>query len=394
MIANATVGEQMGGENDYLVERVNDTGHVILIFSHFSHKSDTPPPFAYRHIFGRLDYNRVYIRDRENQWYNRALNGLGDGLAEVTERLRDLLAANGFDIIDCVGNSMGAYGALLFGARLRARNVLAFSPQTFLAPPYPRYDPSYHGGDYVDFRDLDIPGSIRNPQILVSEDELFDLYSLARLPYWRKLGISLASGSSHLVPKTLNDLGVLERLIAEFFHDGTLSLPVECRATLGLESCWKDLVKAIEAYYDRCDASSLQMLNRLLAANPGWAGAHLWAGKACQAAGELEEAISYLETSWRLNAAQYEAAVALANLHAENQEFLKALTWIEQACLLNHVLTRTRNRIAGQALDHAVALLTAGERAEALALADRLRAPFRYELASPLLSRLAAFPFH
>lgn len=384
----------MTSENDYLVERVNDTGHVILVFSHFAVKSDAPAPFAYRHIFGRLEYNRIYVRDRENQWYNRTLNGLGEGLDEVTERLRDLLSANGFDRIDCVGNSMGAYAALLFGARLQARHVLAFSPQTFLAPPYPRYDPSCHSGEYVDFRDLDIPRSIGNPQILVSEDELFDLYSLARLPYWRKLAVTFIRGSSHLVPKTLNDLGVLEQVIAEFFRDGTLhSVPGECRCDFDLGACRSDLVKAMEAYYSRHDGMALEALDRLLAARSDWAGAHLWIGKACRRIARREEAISYLETSWRLNPAQYEAALDLANLHAANREFLQALTHIEQACLLNHVLAGTRNRIAGQALDHAEILLAAGRHGEALALADRLRVPFRHELSPPLRDRLAAFPF-
>ncbi len=89
------------------------------------------PYFEFLKLIGDLPVQRMFVRDLEKSWYQAGLRGLADDLDEATEVLRGLVAESGAKRVLTLGNSMGGYAAILFGALLEADMVLAFGATTF-----------------------------------------------------------------------------------------------------------------------------------------------------------------------------------------------------------------------------------------------------------------------
>jgi hypothetical protein len=89
------------------------------------------PPFEFMKMCEGIDVDRVFVRDIQQSWYHLS----DDNLAmpeRVIEVLGSMLVPGRRSVF--VGNSMGAYAAILFGAILGCDSILAFAPQTFIDP--------------------------------------------------------------------------------------------------------------------------------------------------------------------------------------------------------------------------------------------------------------------
>ncbi len=90
------------------------------------------PPFEFFNLSKDLNINKIYMRDHQQSWYHRGLPNLAediDGIANFLEQ--NIQQAKPKNLV-LVGNSMGAYAAILFGTLINADVVHAFSPQTFI----------------------------------------------------------------------------------------------------------------------------------------------------------------------------------------------------------------------------------------------------------------------
>lgn len=86
-------------------------------------------PFEFVKSLQRLDGAALYVRDLGPHWYQ------DDGDAEqiltaITQAVEKVRPSR----LICLGNSMGGFGALYFGARANAHSILAFAPQTAIDP--------------------------------------------------------------------------------------------------------------------------------------------------------------------------------------------------------------------------------------------------------------------
>lgn len=84
--------------------------------------------FSGRHI------NKILVRDSGNSWYHRAISGLGAHPDETAASLRALIRDIRPSKVVTIGQSMGAYAALMYGLLLEAEQVIAFGPLSFLDP--------------------------------------------------------------------------------------------------------------------------------------------------------------------------------------------------------------------------------------------------------------------
>jgi len=84
--------------------------------------------------------NRILVRDTANLWYQHGVAGLGADVDSVAASLRQLIGQIGPASVSTVGQSMGAYAAILFGALLGADKVLAFGPLSYLRSDWARRD--------------------------------------------------------------------------------------------------------------------------------------------------------------------------------------------------------------------------------------------------------------
>ena len=123
---------------DVLVDRVVPGEILVIAFGFVSWEAR--PDFDF---YGRLKkleqasgrhINKVLVRDSGNSWYHRTIAGLGAHPDETAEGLRALIRAIQPGKVVTIGQSMGAYAALMYGLLLEAQQVLAFGPLSFLDP--------------------------------------------------------------------------------------------------------------------------------------------------------------------------------------------------------------------------------------------------------------------
>jgi ribosomal protein L16 Arg81 hydroxylase len=120
----------------YLVDRI--TPQELLVISFGFVAWDGVPGFDFYGRTKKIErltqqpINRILLRDFANAWYHRGVRGLGDSIDAVADRLRDLIQQIAPSRIVTVGQSMGAYAAILYGQLLGVDQVLAFGSLAFL----------------------------------------------------------------------------------------------------------------------------------------------------------------------------------------------------------------------------------------------------------------------
>jgi acetyl esterase/lipase len=92
------------------------------------------PLFEFSTLTESMPAKRLFVRDLRQAWYHRGLTRRSKTLLESVDVVREIVASEAPERLVMTGNSAGGYAALVFGTLLGADLVLAFSPQTVLAP--------------------------------------------------------------------------------------------------------------------------------------------------------------------------------------------------------------------------------------------------------------------
>lgn len=120
-------------EKGFEVEIGDEDKPLFVAFGGLSMKIGIPP-FEFKKFlhnsFGNINY--IFIRDLDQFWYFSGIRGISTGHETTEEWLSLMMGSIDHTKTIFVGNSMGAYAALLYGIRLGVDNIFAFSPQTFL----------------------------------------------------------------------------------------------------------------------------------------------------------------------------------------------------------------------------------------------------------------------
>ncbi|WP_232730565.1 hypothetical protein [Janthinobacterium sp. 64] len=122
--------------DDVLVDRIVPGAPLVIAFGFVSWT--TRPAFDF---YGRLrkleqasgqHLNKILVRDSGNAWYHRRIAGLGSHVDETAQALRELVRRIAPSTVTTVGQSMGAYAAVMYGLLLDAQQIVAFGPLSFL----------------------------------------------------------------------------------------------------------------------------------------------------------------------------------------------------------------------------------------------------------------------
>jgi hypothetical protein len=92
------------------------------------------PLFEFFNVVSTYGVKKAFLRDLNRCWYHRGVVGIGADIPAVAEHLANVISESGATRSVLVGNSAGAFAALLFGQLLDVDEVHAFSPQTFIDP--------------------------------------------------------------------------------------------------------------------------------------------------------------------------------------------------------------------------------------------------------------------
>lgn len=197
-----------------------------------------PTLFEFDRLTRGLDAQRCLLRDHHRAWYHHGVRGVGDDLAAVEARLRQIVAEARPVRVVMVGVSTGGYAAMLLGHRVGADTVHAFSPQTYLDPVLrrrhrePRWEretAALIGSGRYDATALDLgtalPGATggdRRPDIHLwySPGEQPDATHAARVAHLPRLRLHCVPHGDHLLVKWLRDAGHLEPILTSALDGG------------------------------------------------------------------------------------------------------------------------------------------------------------------------------
>jgi hypothetical protein len=114
---------------EFLKETDRRGSHLIVAFTGVS-QGLGGIPFEFRRSLGEVSAEVIFVRDTGQRWYQYDLAMIN----QVVRRINETAAAIGATRVSCLGNSMGGFGALMFGSLCAADAVLAFAPQSTIDP--------------------------------------------------------------------------------------------------------------------------------------------------------------------------------------------------------------------------------------------------------------------
>ena len=100
---------------------------AMVSFGGLSNGTDDPP-FEFVRQTGSLGVHRVFVRDLGQCWYQQGLPGTAEGVRAASAALAAVLDDLAPSRRVYVGNSSGAFAAVLFGVLGGADEVVAFGP--------------------------------------------------------------------------------------------------------------------------------------------------------------------------------------------------------------------------------------------------------------------------
>jgi pimeloyl-ACP methyl ester carboxylesterase len=198
-----------------LEEHLRPARHLVVAFTGIQHGLGGIP-FEFHKSLPHLDCAPMFVRDAGQRWYQYE----DACLAEVVRRIEAARASTGAATVTCLGNSMGGFGAMLFGSLCRADAILAFVPQTTISPAamaalgdrrydeWTRHIPAYYRDDLLAFG-----RPTASITICLGDGEPLDTAHAARLSDWN-CTIVRVEKSGHDVAATLKERSQLMPLIS------------------------------------------------------------------------------------------------------------------------------------------------------------------------------------
>jgi hypothetical protein len=184
------------------------------------------PYFEFMNALNQYDTKRIFLRDLRKAWYHAGIEGVGDTIDDCIPPLKKLIADSGAKYVITLGNSMGAYAAILFAILLEADEVLAFAPTTFAnlwnrirwADPRPSMYRYLKNAPVKPYKYYDLAkvqgGEKTNVHIIFDTDYRPDRVHAEHLAKARKnVHLHRYHGGKHLVIKNLKKEGELEKII-------------------------------------------------------------------------------------------------------------------------------------------------------------------------------------
>jgi len=142
--ATVLAAAQANPDVGYLVDAPYPDAPLVITFGFVSW--DDLPKFDFVRRLQKLEassgrgINQIMIRDTANFWYQHGVSGLGRDVDGVALALRRIIAQLQPASVSTLGQSMGAYAAVLFGALLGADQVLAFGPLSYFRSDWAQRD--------------------------------------------------------------------------------------------------------------------------------------------------------------------------------------------------------------------------------------------------------------
>ena len=206
----------------------------------FSARGAKPGKFSFFKTMERARANVLYITPDAPFWYQTGLVDLGGTITTaftaLAERLRKFVADEGYTSLFVVGDSMGAYAAIVFASFVDfiETTVIALGAETVLKLPGARSsDEPFDVPEFADIRDLPLDKRV-TVHMIFGEYDLIDAYCALRMRERPQFKLYSHSWSVHSVAPELHaDMGTGDFISnvfrGNFFFPGRGHMPAALR---------------------------------------------------------------------------------------------------------------------------------------------------------------------
>tara|TARA_R100000951_G_scaffold112341_1_gene112543 strand:+ start:41 stop:679 length:639 start_codon:yes stop_codon:yes gene_type:complete len=87
--------------------------------------------FEFNSSVKNLKVDSLFVKDPKRIWYQNGISQKHNSVESTVELIKSY--SSKYQTTICIGNSAGAFAAILFGTLLNVNQVVAFSPQTLLS---------------------------------------------------------------------------------------------------------------------------------------------------------------------------------------------------------------------------------------------------------------------
>lgn len=215
------------------LQQVSGMGANLYIFLGGIAAGITIPPFEFYNAAKILEDDKIFIRDFSQCWYQAGLPGAGTDIHGIAQYLRAKIAEINPEKVFFVGNSMGGFAAIALAGLVGQGEVIAFAPQTFIAPWLRfkhrdrrwkkqvgnAYWQSWRKPHVWDLRPLlQRQHSPRNIAVFVSRSDRLDYLHAQHIRDIPGVVVHEFETGGHDVVKLLRDAGSLPAIMAGTYH--------------------------------------------------------------------------------------------------------------------------------------------------------------------------------
>jgi esterase/lipase len=90
------------------------------------------PVFEFFNSLRDIPCDKIFFRDFNQSWYQNGVDERLNSVEKIVYHLKTVIEDKKYKKVCFIGNSMGGYGAILFGTLLNVDKIYAFAPQSFI----------------------------------------------------------------------------------------------------------------------------------------------------------------------------------------------------------------------------------------------------------------------
>lgn len=124
----------LGTEGNTQLEIAQPGAPLVITFGFYADPAQSPAAFEFHGRLKKLELvsgraiNKLLLRDPSMRWYLGGIDGVGEDVASTAAAIRAFVDRHQPSSVITVGQSMGAYAAILYGALIGAQKTVAFGP--------------------------------------------------------------------------------------------------------------------------------------------------------------------------------------------------------------------------------------------------------------------------
>jgi len=206
---------------DYMLLSHKTYDYLVVVFSSLDKHRVENGKYDLYSLTKNHEFSTLLVRDVDNTWYNNQMKSKTS--VNLLEDLRSVIS--NYKSVLFFGFSMGGFGAIYFGARLRVKNIISLCPQAFIALEKMRaIGDTRFLGSITDIRDIvvDDLGKISRHQdtsIVVYYSGIESLDGVHAIYLQKNIGADVVrlSNISHSALSVFNYFGITHKIILSCF---------------------------------------------------------------------------------------------------------------------------------------------------------------------------------